>query len=62
MRRLIRWALYLFIVLVVLIVAAVLLLNTIVKQVVESRMRARTGMDTRIGLIRRRPPFAHDHH
>jgi uncharacterized protein involved in outer membrane biogenesis len=51
MRRLIRWALFLFVVLVVLVVAAVLLLNTIVKQVVESRMRARTGMDARIGLI-----------
>jgi uncharacterized protein involved in outer membrane biogenesis len=51
MRRLVRWALYLFVVLVVLAVAAVLLLNTIVKQVVESRMRARTGMDARIGMV-----------
>jgi uncharacterized protein involved in outer membrane biogenesis len=51
MRRLIRCALYLFVVLVVLFVAAVLLLNTIVKQVVESRLRANTGMDARIGLV-----------
>ena len=51
MKRLIRAALYLFIILVVLVVAAVLLLNTIAKQVVESRMRAGTGMETRIGLI-----------
>jgi uncharacterized protein involved in outer membrane biogenesis len=51
MRRLIRLALYLFFVLVVLAVAAVLLLNTIVKQVVQSRMRARTGMDARIGQV-----------
>ena len=51
MKRLIRAALYLFIILVVLAVAAVLLLNTIVKQVVESRMCAGTGMETRIGLI-----------
>ena len=51
MRRLIRLALYLFVVLVVLVVAAVLLLNTIVKQVVQSRMRARTGMDARIGQV-----------
>jgi uncharacterized protein involved in outer membrane biogenesis len=51
MRRLIRCALYLFIVLVVLFVAAVLLLDTIVKQVVQSRLRARTGMDARIGMV-----------
>jgi uncharacterized protein involved in outer membrane biogenesis len=51
MRWLFRWVLYLFVVLVVLAVAGVLLLNTIVKQVVESRLRASTGMDTRIGLI-----------
>jgi uncharacterized protein involved in outer membrane biogenesis len=51
MRRLIRWALYLFIVLVVLGVAAILLLNTIAKQVLESRLRANTGMDVRIGQV-----------
>jgi uncharacterized protein involved in outer membrane biogenesis len=32
-------------------VAAVLLLNTIVKQAIQSRFRARTGMDARIGLV-----------
>ena len=51
MRRLIRWALYLFVLLVVLVVAAVLLLNTIVKQAIQSRFRARTGMDARIGQV-----------
>jgi uncharacterized protein involved in outer membrane biogenesis len=51
MRRLIRWAIYLFILLVVLAVAGVLLLDTIVKEVVESRLRASTGMDVRIGKI-----------
>jgi uncharacterized protein involved in outer membrane biogenesis len=51
MRRLIRWALRLFIVLVILVVAAILLLNTIAKQVLESRLRATTGMDVRIGQI-----------
>ncbi len=51
MRRLIRWAFYLFFVLIVLAVAGVLLLNTIVKQVVESRLRSRTGLDPRIGLV-----------
>jgi uncharacterized protein involved in outer membrane biogenesis len=51
MRRLIRLALYLFIILVVLVVAGVLLRNTIAKEMVESRLRARTGMDVRIGQI-----------
>jgi uncharacterized protein involved in outer membrane biogenesis len=51
MRRLIRWAFYLFVILVVLFVAGVLLLNTIVKQVMVSRLRANTGMDVRIGEI-----------
>lgn len=50
-RRLFRWALYLFIVAVVLVVAAVLLLNTIVKQVVQSRLRSETGMDVKIGKM-----------
>jgi uncharacterized protein involved in outer membrane biogenesis len=50
-RRLFRWALYLFIVLVVLAVAGILLLNTIVKQIFESRLRAQTGMDARVGQV-----------
>jgi uncharacterized protein involved in outer membrane biogenesis len=50
-RRLIRLALYLCILLIVLVVAAVLLLNTIVKEVLQSRLRASTGMDARIGQI-----------
>jgi len=50
-RRLFRWALYLFIVAVVLVVAAVLLLNTVVKQVVQSRLRSVTGMDVKIGKM-----------
>jgi uncharacterized protein involved in outer membrane biogenesis len=51
MRRLFRWALYLFIVMVVLLVAAVLLLNTLAKQMLESRLRASTGLDPKIGSI-----------
>jgi uncharacterized protein involved in outer membrane biogenesis len=51
MRHLIRWALYLFVLLVVLVVAAVLLLNTIARQVVQCRLRAATGMDARVGLV-----------
>ena len=50
-RRLIRWGLYLFIVVVVLLVAAVLLLNTLARQLLESRLRARTGLDPRIGAV-----------
>lgn len=40
-----------FIVAVALAVAAVLLLNTIVKQVVQSRLRSETGLDVRIGKV-----------
>jgi len=50
-RRLFKLALYLFIVVVVLFVAAVLLRNTIAKEVFESRLRANTGMDVRIGEV-----------
>lgn len=50
-RRVFRWALYLFVILVVLAVAAILLLNTIVKQIMESRLRQQTGMDAQIGRV-----------
>jgi len=50
-RRLIRWGIYVFIVVLALGVAGILLLNTIAKQAVESRLRAQTGMDVRIGQI-----------
>jgi uncharacterized protein involved in outer membrane biogenesis len=51
MRRLIRWALYFCILLVVLLVAAVLLLDTMAREMVVNRVRERTGMDARIGQI-----------
>ncbi|MGD1085041.1 MAG: hypothetical protein ABSA47_09870 [Verrucomicrobiota bacterium] len=51
MKRLFKWALYLFLFVVVLLVAAVLLLNTIVKEFVQRRLRSETGMDVRIGKI-----------
>jgi uncharacterized protein involved in outer membrane biogenesis len=51
MSRLIRWALRLFILLVILVVAAILLLNTAVKQLLESRLRTATGMDAEIGSV-----------
>jgi uncharacterized protein involved in outer membrane biogenesis len=51
MRRLIRWAFYLLILAIVLVVAGVLLLDTIAKEVLESRIRAETGMDVKIGRL-----------
>jgi AsmA family len=51
MRRLFRWALYLFIIVVVLVVAGVLLLDTIAKEYLQSRLRAETGMDVKIGKM-----------
>src|ERR1017187_2076837 len=51
MKRLFRWALYLFIVVVVLLVAGLLLLDTIAKEVLQSRLRAATGMDVKIGKV-----------
>src|ERR1043165_2628752 len=48
-RRLFRWALYLFIIFVVLIVAAVLLFDSMVRSIVEHRVRSQTGMDVKIG-------------
>jgi uncharacterized protein involved in outer membrane biogenesis len=51
-RRLFRWALYLFIILVVLVVAGVLLLDTIAREVVENRIRAETSMGVKIGKFR----------
>lgn len=50
-RRLFRWALYLFMLLAVLIVVAILSLNAIVKQIVQSRFRSATGMDATIGKM-----------
>ncbi len=50
-KRLFRWALYLFMMVLVLVVAAVLLLNPIVKQLVQSRFRSATGMDVKIGKM-----------
>jgi uncharacterized protein involved in outer membrane biogenesis len=50
MRRLFRWAFRLLILFIILVVAGILLLNTIVKQVMESRLRA-AGLDARIGQV-----------
>jgi hypothetical protein len=50
-KRLFRWALYLFIIIVVLMVAGVLLLDPIAKAYTESRLRSETGMDVKIGRM-----------
>jgi uncharacterized protein involved in outer membrane biogenesis len=51
LRRLIRWAVYLIILLIVVAVAAILSLDRIVKEVMESRLRHETGMETEIGQV-----------
>jgi len=51
MRRFFRWALALFIILAGLAVAAILLLDTFVKQLVETRLRTATGMNVTIGSM-----------
>lgn len=51
MKRLIRWAIYLFLFLLALAVAGILLINRIAKETVENRLRASTGMDARIGEV-----------
>jgi len=50
-KRLFKWALYLLMMVAVLLVAALLLLDPIAKQVVQSRLRAATGMDVKIGKM-----------
>ena len=50
-KRLFRWAFYLLILAVVLMVVAILSLDAIAKQIVESRFRSETGMDATIGKM-----------
>lgn len=50
-RRLLRLLLYLFIAAVVLVVAAVLLKDTLLKELMQRRIRHATGMDARIGQV-----------
>lgn len=51
MRFLFRWAFRLFLVIVILVVALVLLKDTLLKSYLESRVRAETGMDVKIGKL-----------
>lgn len=50
-RRLFRIALYLFIILVVLVVAAILLLDTIAREIAQNRIYTETGMEAKIGKM-----------
>ena len=49
MKFLIRWAIRLFIISIVLVVALVLLKDTLLKALMEYRLRSQTGLDVRIG-------------
>ena len=51
MKFLIRWTFRLLILFVVLAVAAVLLLDTAAKSLMEGRIRSQTGMDVKIGKV-----------
>ena len=51
MKFLVRWAFRLFLLGLVLVVALLLLKDTILKSIAESRLRAATGMEVRIGKL-----------
>jgi AsmA family len=51
MKFLFRWAFRLFILLIILVISGVLLLDTIVKEVTEYRIRRETGLDVKIGKM-----------
>lgn len=51
MKTLLKWCFRLLILLVVLLVAAVLLFDTIVTSLAESRIRSATGLDVKIGKL-----------
>ena len=48
-RKLWRWLVYLAVAIVLLIATAILFIDTIAKSIAERRIRAQTGMETRIG-------------
>jgi hypothetical protein len=52
MKTLFRWAFRLLILLVVLAVAAILLLDTVAREVLESQLTDRTGLEVRIGAVK----------
>jgi uncharacterized protein involved in outer membrane biogenesis len=52
MKTLFRWAFRCFILLVILAVAGILLLDTIAREVAETRIKSETGLDVKIGRVR----------
>jgi uncharacterized protein involved in outer membrane biogenesis len=52
MKTLFRWAFRCFILLVILVVACLLLLDTIAREVAETRIKSETGLDVKIGKVR----------
>lgn len=52
MKWIFRWAFRLFIVLVILVIAGILLLDTMAREYVEYQIRSQTGMEARIGKVR----------
>ncbi|MFN7137988.1 MAG: AsmA family protein [Limisphaerales bacterium] len=49
MKRLLRWALGIFLVLVLLAIAAVYSINPVARSIAQKRLQAQTGMETQIG-------------
>jgi hypothetical protein len=49
MKRLLRWALGVFLVLVLLAIAAVYSINPVARSIAQKRLQAQTGMETHIG-------------
>jgi hypothetical protein len=51
MKTLFRWAFRLFLVLIVLLIAAILLLDTMAREFVEYQLRNDTGLETKVGHV-----------
>src|SRR5687768_11771711 len=51
MKKFLRWGIYAFLVLAVLVVIAIFSFDTIAKSVAQKRIRAETGMETQIGKL-----------
>jgi hypothetical protein len=51
MKTLFRWAFRLFVLLIVLLVAGILLMDTIARAIIEKGLRQETGLDVRIGRV-----------
>ena len=49
MKKALRWCIYIFLVLIVLVVIGIFSINPIAKYTAEKRLKAETGMDAEIG-------------